>query len=201
MSMIRFCCSLLLAAMIAVLPLSIATNQGGFVLAPADAQAAVVSSIEVEGNQRIEDATVISYLTVVPGREFSARDLNESLQSLFATGLFADVRLERRSRVLFVFVEENPIIRQVVFEGNRRLDDSALGTVVQLESRRVLTESAVQSDTQRILEAYRRNGRFAARVEPKIIEVGDNRVDLVFEISEDERSSVSRITFIGNQAF
>ncbi|MEM1284219.1 MAG: outer membrane protein assembly factor BamA [Pseudomonadota bacterium] len=197
----RFGFSLLLAAMIAVFPLSIATNQEGFFLAPAKAQAAVVSSIEVEGNQRIEDATVISYLTVVPGREFSARDLNESLQSLFATGLFADVRLERRSRVLFVFVEENPIIRQVVFEGNRRLDDGNLGLVTQLEPRRVLTESAVQSDTQRILEAYRRNGRFGARVEPKIIEVGDNRVDLVFEINEDERSTVSRITFIGNQAF
>jgi outer membrane protein insertion porin family len=76
-----------------------------------------------------------------------------------------------------------------------------LNTVVQLEPRRVLTESAVQSDTQRILEAYRRNGRFAARVEPKLIDVGDNRVDLVFEIEEDERSGVSRITFIGNQAF
>lgn len=201
MRMNRFGFSLLLAAIIAVLPLSIATDRGAFVLAPAEALAATVSSIEVEGNQRIEDATIISYLTVVPGREFSARDLNESLQSLFATGLFSDVRLERRSRVLFVIVEENPIIRQVVFEGNRRLDDGNLNLVVQLEPRRVLTESAVQSDTQRILEAYRRNGRFAARVEPKIIEVGDNRVDLVFEIEEDERSTVSRITFIGNQAF
>jgi outer membrane protein insertion porin family len=190
-----------LAVMMAALPLSISTGNGALALAPHAAQAATVSSIQVEGNRRIESSTIISYVTVVPGREFGARDLNESLQSLFATGLFSDVSLERRGVVLFVEVVENPVVRQVVFEGNRRLDDSALDTVVQLEPRRVLTESAVQSDTQRILEAYRRNGRFAARVEPKLIDVGDNRVDLVFEIEEDERSGVSRITFIGNQAF
>lgn len=185
----------------AALPLSISAGNGTVSLAPIAAQAATVSSIQVEGNRRIESSTIISYVTVVPGRNFGARDLNESLQSLFATGLFSDVSLERRGNVLAVQVVENPVVRQVVFEGNRRIDDSALSTVVQLEPRRVLTESAVQSDTQRILEAYRRNGRFAARVEPKLIEVGDNRVDLVYEIEEDERSGVSRITFIGNQAF
>jgi outer membrane protein insertion porin family len=206
MTMNRLGISFVFAVMMAALPLSISSGhgplgQGAVSLVPAAAQAATVSSIQVEGNRRIEASTIISYVTVVPGRSFGARDLNESLQSLFATGLFSDVSLERRSSVLLVQVVENPVVRQVVFEGNRRLDDSALDTVVELEPRRVLTESAVQSDTQRILEAYRRNGRFAARVEPKLIDVGDNRVDLVFEIEEDERSGVSRITFIGNQAF
>lgn len=193
--------SLLLAMMVAAFPVAITASNGSLALTASQAQAATVSSIQVEGNRRIEASTIISYVTVVPGRNFTARDLNESLQSLFSTGLFADVNLERRGSVLFVNVVENPVVRQVVFEGNRRIDDGQLETVVQLEPRRVLTESAVQSDTQRILEAYRRNGRFAARVEPKLIEVGDNRVDLVFEIQEDERTSVSRITFIGNQAF
>ncbi|GAB5511933.1 MAG: outer membrane protein assembly factor BamA [Hyphomicrobiales bacterium] len=193
--------SLLLAMMVAAFPVAITASNGSLALTASQAQAATVSSIQVEGNRRIEASTIISYVTVVPGRNFTARDLNESLQSLFSTGLFADVSLERRSSVLVVSVVENPIVRQVVFEGNRRIDDGQLGTVVQLEPRRVMTESAVQSDTQRILEAYRRNGRFAARVEPKLIDVGDNRVDLVFEIQEDERTSVSRITFIGNQAF
>lgn len=193
--------SFLFATLVAVLPLSVSTGNGALAISPAYSQAATVSSIRVEGNRRIEASTIISYVTVVPGRSFGSRDLNDSLQSLFATGLFADVALERSGNVLVVRVVENPVVRQVVFEGNRRLDDSALRTVVQLEPRRVLTESAVQADTQRILESYRRNGRFAARVEPKLIEVGDNRVDLVFEIEEDERSSVSRITFIGNQAF
>jgi outer membrane protein insertion porin family len=193
--------SFVFAVMMAAFPLSISAGNGTVSLAPSAAHAATVSSIQVEGNRRIESSTIISYVTVVPGRNFGARDLNESLQSLFATGLFSDVSLERRGNVLLVQVVENPVVRQVVFEGNRRIDDSALSTVVQLEPRRVLTESAVQSDTQRILEAYRRNGRFAARVEPKLIEVGDNRVDLVYEIEEDERSGVSRITFIGNQAF
>lgn len=201
MTMNRLGISFVFAVMMAALPLSISAGNGTVSLAPSAAQAATVSSIQVEGNRRIESSTIISYVTVVPGRNFGARDLNESLQSLFATGLFSDVSLERRGNVLLVQVVENPVVRQVVFEGNRRIDDSALSTVVQLEPRRVLTESAVQSDTQRILEAYRRNGRFAARVEPKLIEVGDNRVDLVYEIEEDERSGVSRITFIGNQAF
>lgn len=201
MTMNRLGISFVFAVMMAALPLSISAGNGTLSLTPTAAQAATVSSIQVEGNRRIESSTIISYVTVVPGRNFGARDLNESLQSLFATGLFADVSLERRGNVLLVQVVENPVVRQVVFEGNRRIDDSALSTVVQLEPRRVLTESAVQSDTQRILEAYRRNGRFAARVEPKLIEVGDNRVDLVYEIEEDERSGVSRITFIGNQAF
>lgn len=201
MTMNRLGISFVFAVMMAALPLSISAGNGTVSLAPIAAQAATVSSIQVEGNRRIESSTIISYVTVVPGRNFGARDLNESLQSLFATGLFSDVSLERRGNVLAVQVVENPVVRQVVFEGNRRIDDSALSTVVQLEPRRVLTESAVQSDTQRILEAYRRNGRFAARVEPKLIDVGDNRVDLVYEIEEDERSGVSRITFIGNQAF
>lgn len=201
MTMNRLGISFVFAVMMATLPLSISAGNGTLSLTPTVAQAATVSSIQVEGNRRIESSTIISYVTVVPGRNFGARDLNESLQSLFATGLFSDVSLERRGNVLLVQVVENPVVRQVVFEGNRRIDDSALSTVVQLEPRRVLTESAVQSDTQRILEAYRRNGRFAARVEPKLIDVGDNRVDLVYEIEEDERSGVSRITFIGNQAF
>lgn len=191
----------LLAAPLPTVPAGSVGSVAGAVLGATQAAAATVSRIEVTGNRRIETSTILSYITVTPGRDFSARDLNESYRSLFATGLFSDVRIERRGSTLLVSVTENAVIRQVVFEGNRRLDDSNLESVVQLEPRRVLTESAVQSDTQRILEAYRRSGRFAARVEPKIIDAGDNRVDLVFEIEEDERTTVSRITFIGNQAF
>lgn len=200
--MMRLALRLLMILCFAALPFTVERAPGsGYSLGLAEAVAATVSRIEVRGNQRIETSTIISYLTVVPGRSFDAGDLNDSHRSLSATGLFSQVRLERSGSALIVTVEENAIIRQVVFEGNRRLEDSALNSVIQLEPRRVLTESAVQSDTQRILEAYRRNGRFAARVEPKIIDVGGNRADLVFEITEDERTSVSRITFIGNQAF
>lgn len=201
MTMNRLAFSVLLAALVAATPMALTMGGSAPVLSIQGAQAATVSSVRVVGNRRIEASTIQSYLTVSPGQNFSAGDLNGSLQSLFATGLFSDVSLERQGNTLVVTVEENPVVRQVVFEGNRRLDDGALATVVELEPRRVLTESAVQSDTQRVLEAYRRNGRFAARVEPKLIDVGDNRVDLVFEISEDERTGVSRITFIGNQAF
>ncbi|MBV6659007.1 MAG: outer membrane protein assembly factor BamA, partial [Devosiaceae bacterium] len=197
----QFGLAFLLAWVLVALPVSLTVTPQGFALSPTGAQAATVSSIDVVGNRRIESATIISYLTVTPGVAFTTRDLNESHRSLSATGLFSSVRIERRGGTLVVTVVENAVVRQVVFEGNRRLDDATLSTAVQLEPRRVLTESAVQSDTQRILEAYRRNGRFAARVEPKLIDVGDNRVDLVFEIEEDERTTVSRITFIGNQGF
>ncbi|MEM6383659.1 MAG: outer membrane protein assembly factor BamA [Pseudomonadota bacterium] len=197
----RFGLSVCLALAFVALPLGLKTQPHGVSIEVAAAEAATVSRINVVGNQRIDEATILSYITVTPGRSFTAGDLNDSHRSLSATGLFSSIRLERSGNVLVVTVVENAIVRQVVFEGNRRIDDSALRTVVQLEPRRVISESAIQSDTQRILESYRRNGRFAARVEPKLIDVGDNRVDLVFEIEEDERTTVSRITFIGNQAF
>ncbi|MCB1507729.1 MAG: outer membrane protein assembly factor BamA [Hyphomicrobiaceae bacterium] len=169
--------------------------------AASNAHAAVITSVQVVGNQRVEAATVRSYLTVSPGDNVDAGDLNESLKALFDTGLFSDVRMERRGSVLVVTVAENPIIRNIAFEGNRRLDDATLSAVVQSRSRAVLTEARLQNDTQRVLEAYRRSGRFTAHVEPKIIQLEGNRVDVVFEITEGPKTSVSRITFIGNRAF
>jgi outer membrane protein insertion porin family len=176
---------------------SVARAQQSEVVAPGG----VIQEIEVQGNQRIEVATVRSYLAVGVGDPFDPVELDRSLKNLFATGLFDDVALRREGDRLIVAVVENPIINRIAFEGNRRLDDETLETELQLRPRVVYTRSRVQNAVSRILELYRRNGRFAATVEPKVIELPQNRVDLVFEINEGPLTKVARIVFIGNQAF
>lgn len=161
----------------------------------------IISEIIVEGTQRIEPSTVRSYLSVIPGDPFNAERIDQSLKSLFATGLFADVALRRDGDALVVSVVENPIINRIAFEGNRRTEDEDLEREVQLRPRVVYTRTRVQNDVQRILEIYRRTGRFAATVEPKVIPLDQNRVDLVFEIDEGPRTGVRRISFIGNEVF
>ncbi|MFK8034584.1 MAG: outer membrane protein assembly factor BamA [Hyphomicrobiales bacterium] len=166
---------------------------------PAHAQ--TISSISVEGNQRVDDETIRAYLSIQPGQRYSAFDVDESLKALFATGLFADVQVFRKGGTLVVQVDENPVLNRVVFEGNDRLEDEALGAIVRSKPRGVFTRSKVQSDTQRVLEMYRRSGRFDARVTPKIIDLPQNRVDLVFEIDESAKTSISRVSFIGNREY
>jgi outer membrane protein insertion porin family len=160
-----------------------------------------IGTIRVEGSQRIDPSTVVSYLSIKPGDPFDAVILDRSLKTLFATGLFADVSLRREGSDLIVRIVENPIINRIAFEGNQRIEDDALTREVQLRPRVVYTRSKVQNDVQRILDVYRRSGRFAATVEPKVIQLDQNRVDLVFEINEGERTEVRRISFIGNKRF
>lgn len=160
-----------------------------------------VQSIEVRGNQRIEADTVRSYMLLQPGDPYDADRLDRSLKSLFATGLFRDVQLRRKGARVVVDVAENPIVNRVAFEGNRKLSDDVLRAVLQLRARSVFTTQSVQADRQRILELYARRGRFAAMVEPKLIQRDQNRVDIVYEIQENEVALVARINFVGNRAY
>jgi outer membrane protein insertion porin family len=164
-------------------------------------QSGVIQDIRVEGNQRIEAATVRSYMTVAPGEPFDPVALDQSLKNLFATGLFDDVSIRREGDDVVVSLVENPIINRIAFEGNLRLSDDVLTSEVQLRPRVVYTRSRVQNAVSRILELYRRNGRYGATVEPKVIHLPQNRVDLVFEINEGPLTAIERIVFIGNQAF
>jgi outer membrane protein insertion porin family len=164
-------------------------------------QSGVIQEIRVEGNQRIEAATIRSYMTVAPGEPFDPAKLDQSLKNLFATGLFDDVSIRREGDDVVVSLVENPIINRIAFEGNLRLNDDVLTSEVQLRPRVVYTRSRVQNAVGRILELYRRNGRYGATVEPKVIHLPQNRVDLVFEINEGPLTEVERIVFIGNQAF
>ena len=160
-----------------------------------------VRAVEVRGNQRIEADTVRSYMLLQPGDPYDADRLDRSLKSLFATGLFRDVRISRDGDRVIVDVAENPIVNRVAFEGNRKLSDDVLRAELQLRARSVFTPQTVQADRQRILELYARRGRFAAVVEPKLIQLEQNRVDVVYEIQENEVALVARANFIGNRAY
>ncbi len=170
-------------------------------MAEASAQSGVVRSIVVTGNRRVEPETVKSYLKFTVGDSYSAFKVDESLQSLFSTGLFSDVAINKSGGTVTVAVEENPVINKVAFEGNVEVDDAALATEVQLKTRAIYTRARVQSDIQRILDLYQVRGIFTAKVEAKIIKLPHNRVNLVFEIVEGDSTKVKSINFIGNEAF
>ena len=160
-----------------------------------------IADIQVQGAQRIEQSTIETYLTVRRGDGFDPEALERSLTNLFRTGLFADVTLRREGQVLIVQVVENPIINRINFEGNRRIDNEELLAEIQLRPRVVYTRTRVQSDVNRVLEVYRRSGRFGATVTPEIIQLEQNRVDLVFTIDEGPLTTIRSISFIGNEAF
>lgn len=182
--------------------LGMATAFAGWSGDPAQAQSAdVVRDIRVEGNQRIEPETIRSYMRIDVGDPFQADRIDLSLKSLFATGLFADVSIRQDGNALVVNVVENPIINRLAFEGNKAVKDDKLMEEAQLRPRVVYTRARVRSDVQRIIEIYRRSGRFAATVEPKIVQLDQNRVDLIFEIHEGQKSGIRRISFLGNKRF
>ena len=160
-----------------------------------------INAVRIEGNQRIEAETVKSYLFIQVGDPFDPALINKSLKSLFATGLFGDVNMVREGNTLVIRVVENQIINRLAFEGNTRIKDDALSNEVELRSRVVFTRTKVQKDVARIVEIYRRSGRFAATVEAKIIQLPQNRVDLVFEIDEGPETEIKRINFIGNRRY
>ena len=163
--------------------------------------AGTIAAIRVEGNQRIEAATVRSYMLVQPGDPFNSDQLDRSLKTLYATGLFSDVRLVREGNTLIVHVVENPLVNRIAFEGNRKLNDDQLRGQLQLRPRSVFTPAIAQADRQHLLNLYAHSGRFAARVDVKIVKLPQNRVNVVFEINEGPTTLVSRIAFVGNHAF
>src|SRR5690606_27852878 len=144
---------------------------------------------------------VLAYMQVTRGEQMTPFNINESIKALFQTGLFSDVRITQRGNTLVVQVEENPIINRVSFEGNSELDNEALEAEVELRERTVFTRARVQSDVQRLIALYRRSGYFAVQIEPKIIRLDQNRVNLVFEINEGTSTRIARINFLGNEAF
>jgi len=161
----------------------------------------VIRQIEVRGNRRVEPATIRSYLDFNVGSPYDDARVNSSLRALFATGLFADVSIVPQGATVVVTVVENPIINKVAFEGNSEVDTETLTSEVRLKSRSVYTRSQALADAQRIVDIYRRQGLFAATVNPQLIDLGDGRVNVVFEISEGNATKVKNINFIGNSVF
>jgi outer membrane protein insertion porin family len=165
------------------------------------AETSVVQRITIKGNERIEPGTVISYLPIAVGDTVDAERVDLALKTLFRTDLFADVKIDLVGGELIVTVVENPIINQVVFEGNSGLKEDKLKDEVEVRPRGIFTRAKVQQDVQRIIELYRRSGRIAATVTPKVVELPQKRVDLIFEINEGPKSGVLDLAFLGNEEF
>jgi outer membrane protein insertion porin family len=159
------------------------------------------ADITVEGNHRVEADTVRSYFHAKPGERLDAAAIDAALKALYASGLFEDVRIRQANGRVIVTVVEAPVIDKIAFEGNKRLKDDQLKNEIQSKPRGTLSRAMVQGDVQRIVEVYRRAGRYDVHVDPKIIALANNRVDLVFEIKDGARTAVREIAFVGNRQF
>ena len=169
---------------------------------PAPLQGGKVKSINVVGNQRLEADTVRSYIQLRAGEAYTSETLDQALKDLFATELFADVSISGGDTGdIVIRVRENPVINRIVLEGNKRLKEDKIRPEIRLAPRQIFTRSKVRADVARIIELYRRQGRFAATVEPKMVALDQNRVDIIFEITEGAKSKVRQINIIGNEAF
>lgn len=169
--------------------------------AAAPAAQSTIRSLAVVGNQRLEPETVISYMKLRVGESYTRERLDDALRDLYATELFADVQIRDNQGALTVEVRENPVINRIVLEGNKRIKDDKISPEIKLAPRQIFTRTKARADVARIIELYRRQGRFAAQVEPKIVQLDQNRVDLVFEVNEGPRSKIRQINIIGNTEF
>jgi outer membrane protein insertion porin family len=171
----------------------------------ANAQAPIppgtVKVVNVSGNERLEAETVRTYVQLNVGDAYDATSIDLALKRLYATELFADATIRVDNGILTVNVRENPVINRIVFEGSKRVKEEKLREEVRLAPRQIFTRSKARADVSRMIEVYRRSGRFAATIEPKIIQLPQNRVDLVFEIDEGPKSKIRQINFIGNKEF
>jgi outer membrane protein insertion porin family len=206
----RLCSALLVGTMLGGFAVPAAAQETAAQPAPAAAQppadaapapASVVRSIGVTGNQRLEPETVISYMRLRVGEPYTRERLDEALRDLYATELFADVQIRDNQGALVIEVRENPVINRIVLEGNKRLKDDKINPEIRLAPRQIFTRSKARADVSRIIELYRRQGRFAAQVEPKIVQLEQNRVDVVYEINEGPKSRIQQINILGNERF
>jgi outer membrane protein insertion porin family len=176
---------------------SIAVSIGAAQVSVAQAQ----TRIDVEGNRRVEADTIRSYFRVGGSERLDSAKIDAALKALYATGLFQDVRITPGNGRILVSVVENPVINRVAFEGNKKVKDEQLAAEVQSKARGTFSRAIVQNDVQRIIEIYQHSGRYDVRVDPKVIDLPNGRVDLVFEVNEGAKTGVDSIVFVGNKAF
>lgn len=171
------------------------------VVQPAQAQTYSFSSVKIEGNERVDAATILSYAGIGRGQAVSAGELNDAFQRISNAGLFEDVQIIPSGNTLVIRVKEFPTINIINFEGNKRLKDEILAGIVKSQSRRVFSPAQAEADAAEITKAYQEGGRFAVTVDPRIIRRSGNRVDLVFDIKEGKVVEVERLSFVGNRAY
>ncbi|MER8835196.1 outer membrane protein assembly factor BamA [Mesorhizobium sp. M0340] len=170
-------------------------------VATSAAEAAVVSRVEVTGNQRVDADTIRNYVTIKPGKAFSSSDIDDAVKALFGTGLFSDVQINQVGSTLVIKVSEYQVVNQVLFQGNKKLKDNALAAAVQLKPRGTFSQQQLDADVEAVKAAYRRIGRDDAAVTTQIMDLGDNRVNVVFNINEGGRTQIAAINFVGNSAY
>ena len=170
--------------------------------AAAPAQQRVIKTLRVEGAQRIEPETALSYTKLRVGQAYTNETLDQAIKDLLGSELFADVFIVGgETGDIVIRIRENPIINRVILEGNKRLKSDKITKEIKLKPRQIFTRTAVRQDVARIVELYRRQGRFAAVISPKQVSLDQNRVDVVFEIAEGPKSKVRQINIIGNEVF
>ena len=191
-----------MGAMPAVLAIVVIAALAGL-SAPGQAQAQTYSfsEVRVEGNQRVDASSIVRFAGITRGQPVSAGDLNDAYQRVLNSGLFETVSIEPQGSTLVVRVQEFPTINVISFEGNKRLNDKKLTELISSKPRFVYSPAQAQADATAIIAAYREGGRIAATVNPVIIRRSDNRVDLVFEITEGGTVEVERLSFVGNRAY
>ncbi len=165
------------------------------------ANAQTINKIVVQGNERVEEETIKSYLDIIPGIKFSSEDLDNSIKKLYNSNLFQNVEVNAKGEILYIKVIENPKINLVAFEGNSKIKDKELESEIVLKPRAIYTKAKVQDDVNRIIDLYNKKGRFSAKVTPQIIPLAQNRVNLVFKVEEGPVAKISKIIFSGNKAF
>ena len=170
-------------------------------VAVSTAEAAVVSRIEVQGNQRIDAETIRNYVQIKPGRAFSSADIDAAVKALFGTGLFSDVQINQVGSALVIRVSEYQVVNQVLFQGNKKIKDAQLANTVQLKPRSSYSQAAADADVQAIKAAYAHIGRDDATVSTQIMDLGDNRVNVVYNINEGDRTKIAAVNFVGNHAY
>ncbi|ARP65749.1 outer membrane protein assembly factor BamA [Mesorhizobium sp. WSM1497] len=170
-------------------------------VATSAAEAAVVSRVEVSGNQRIDAETIRNYITIKPGKAFSSSDIDGAVKALFGTGLFSDVQINQVGSTLVVKVAEYQVVNQVLFQNNKKLKDNALAAAVQLKPRGTFSQATLDADVESVKAAYKRIGRDDVTVTTQVMQLGDNRVNVVFNIAEGDRTQIAAINFVGNSAY
>lgn len=168
---------------------------------PAAEAGDIIRSIVVNGSQRLEAGTVLSYMKLRIGQTYTQEAADQALKDLFATELFKDVSIRNNDGAVVIEVVENPVVNRILLEGNKRIKEDKIYPEIRLAPRQIYTRSKVRADVARIIELYKRQGRFAASVEPKMVQLDQNRVDIVFEINEGPKSKVQQINIIGNEVF
>lgn len=192
--------SLVALALGSALPFAFSTAAAQSTTAP-PVGGGVIKSINVTGAQRLEPDTVRSYVQLRAGGRYTTESLDQAIRDLFDTDLFQDVQIRDNEGDLTIEVRENPVINRVILEGNKRLKEDKINKEIKLAPRQIFSRAKVRADVARIVELYRRQGRFAAVIEPKMVTLDQNRVDVVFEITEGPRSKVRQINILGNEKF